>query len=205
MITICCTERAYQTLLASGLVVAKNLYYFNQDLSYGSLSDIEFQLMNKDTMIDYDAFSKLVKEEVINLIYNSNNANEYCTCLYLLHTLLQYRINILDTAMEVDYAGGVLSCSESGMIPIDMFKFYLKKMHPLDTAKRTRLMEIWTTIYHENSALRYVDERKIRSVDQSFFDEKIKHDSTGYLMNRYGLSEQWITKRKYDLQQQKIK
>lgn len=194
-IKICCSINAYHFFLKIEPDKEKVFGCLN-DLSYGDLKNKKYTLINDNhEILLTDFLNRIDREMKVELIFNSNNSCEYCNFLYILSYLTSSDVLLLDTGKPLMTEIGELTISRSEMIPINYMNEYKKSVCTLTKELNLKYQEEWQKINNENASLRFIENGDLKSVDEKYFDERIKKKEILILMNQYGLSEDWFLDR----------
>ncbi|AZV55775.1 DUF1835 domain-containing protein [Clostridium sp. AWRP] len=119
----------------------------------------------------HDEISRVGNSDILYLWYGSGQ--EICGMLYALELLKDrklnvYLINVTDTIVK--HKDSVYFVRSAGQINPEDIKKYAEVKQKLDSNKYEELLSAWELLKKDNSVLRVLKNKKIRSEDKNYFD-----------------------------------
>lgn len=119
----------------------------------------------------HDEISKIDSSDTLYLWYGSSQ--EFCGMLYTLELLKGKKLNVYtmdvkDTVIKRNEIS--FQVRDTGEVIPENIEKYATAKRKLDTNKYEELLNVWDLLKKDNSILRVLQNKKIKSVDKSYFD-----------------------------------
>jgi len=173
-------QRAFEDINESNIIDMSLL------LSFGNISDLNSEIF-RSALIYEDILIKEKRDELLKLtnnhskirIWNSTgDAEDYCDFLYTLEILnsanVNVEINVIDGyEQKLDRNGNLYEIQTITQRSEEEVKELINKEEKLDQEKTREHLNLWNKLKSENKYMRIIKDKKLISVEQNYFDDKI--------------------------------